>query len=116
MERHLKTGLVFAIVFTFFLIIQGAISLTGSGKTFLGSIAYAVSIPLVWFWNLFGFLGDQVMGHLVFLVLSAIVYYFSVSFFVGVLFSAVIEAVITAKENRHYSKASSELENDSSDS
>lgn len=116
MEKHLKNGLIFAVVFTVVFLTLNTIVLTGKNEPkILSDISNVMLVPLAWFWDLIGVSACQAMGYIVFIILSVPVYYFIIGFFTGVLFSAVIEAVITAKENKRYSKGSSELENDSSE-
>ena len=118
MEKHLKNGLIFAVVFMFVFLILEAIAWTGEQETFITAITYTATIPLMWFLDLIGLSGCQAMGleNLALIILSIPLYYLTVGFFIGFLFSALIEAIVTAKERKCYSKSSPrELENKSSD-
>ena len=104
MEEHLKRGFIFAVVCAAVLLFLNMMAWTG--VEWAKIVSGVVLAPLSWFWDLLGISGCQAMGHIVFIFLSIPVYYLIVGFFVGFLYSLLIETIFAIKEAKRYPKQS----------
>ena len=104
MDRHLKHGLVFAVVCTVALLMLNMIAWAGVETA--ATISYAVLIPFAWLWGLLGIPACQAIGYIGIIILLVPVYYLIIGFIVGFLLSLLVERIRTKKEEKHYSKQS----------
>ncbi len=98
-QRHLKAGLICAIVSVIVFTSLGVIG-WACGEGILLDVSTVILIPLGRFWELIGISGCQAMGNLVFIILSIPVYYFILGFLIGFPFSVLGEIIDTLNERR----------------